>query len=192
MKRQPHALTAERIAVAVVAAAECFGDDPAAALAAVGGTTARRCVTAAADGLQAATGQPVVAVCRVLQIFPTTLFHARTRRSDAFRKASKAARRAVQSTLPEADPGPPPVSAPVPAKPAAPTGERKPRRPRPASTRPAAPARPDRMARITPLTGRKLRYVRRFMAAGWDVDEVADLFSVDPAAVADACRRAAA
>jgi tryptophan synthase alpha subunit len=40
--------------------------------------------------------------------------------------------------------------------------------------------------RLRPMTAKKLRFARWFVAAGWDVEEVADLFDVHDDAMADA------
>lgn len=56
------------------------------------------------------------------------------------------------------------------------------------SAAPAAPARPmaHGVRRLRPMTAKKLRFARWFVAAGWDVEEVADLFDVHDDAMADA------
>lgn len=56
------------------------------------------------------------------------------------------------------------------------------------STAPAAPARPmaHGVRRLRPMTAKKLRFARWFVAAGWDVEEVADLFDAHDDAMADA------
>lgn len=61
-------------------------------------------------------------------------------------------------------------------------------RPEPKAPEAAAPSalRPSAVQRLKPMTAAKLRFSRWFVAAGWDVEEVAELFDVHEDALADA------
>ena len=83
-------LDAQTIAVAIVACAKVFGDDPVAAL--TGGP--RRCLPPAACAL-VEFGTGLAAICRVLGLNPGSVKAVRTRPYGAFRPAMAAAMEAV-------------------------------------------------------------------------------------------------
>jgi hypothetical protein len=125
---------------AMVAAAISFGDDPAELLAGADIST-RRSVTAAAGGLQLATGASVYAVSSLLALEQDGLLYARRRAERSWLKAQESAREAVAWTmkahgLMRIEP-PPPQPDPPPASPRA-------RAPDKRQTRPAAVAVVDR------------------------------------------------
>ncbi len=131
----PPALTARRIALAVVAAATVYGDDPALALTKGKNPRHRRCLAPAISGLALATGHPVSVVCRVVGFNQTTVPTARRLGGELFTCATVAAERAVLNDLkaaPSAEPSAPPQPTPPNATPAP--------EPQPEAKVPAAPA----------------------------------------------------
>ena len=104
---------AQTIAVAIVASAKVFGDDPVAAL--TGGS--RRCLPPAACAL-VASGEGMAAVCRVLGLNPGSVKAVRTRPYGAFQPALAAAVDAVALHRTKPSPSPAP-SAPPPVAPKA-------------------------------------------------------------------------
>lgn len=66
--------------------------------------------------------------------------------------------------------------------------QRKRGRPEPKPVQPAAPSptRPSAVQRLKPMTAAKLRFGRWFVAAGWEIEDVAELFDVHEDALADA------
>lgn len=114
---------AQTIAVAIVASAKVFGDDPVAAL--TGGP--RRCLPPAACAL-VASGEGMAAICRVLGLNPGSVKAVRTRPYGAFQPAMAAAVDAVARHRAKPSPAPSalPPAAPkanliqVPRKPIAP------------------------------------------------------------------------
>lgn len=201
-------MTPEMIAKAVVAAARAVGDDPLAALQRQpgGARTLGRSVTAAADALVRHTLQPAVVVCSALGIRDTVLHQARARRSPAFLAASEAALLAIGGAIEpppaariETPPAQPqdPEPAPMVAKSVVPTPTPRPV-PAPLPTR--APRRRSghgavrraQVLQLKPLEGRRLRYCRRFLDAGWTLEDTAWLFDVDADALAIRVRGLAA
>jgi hypothetical protein len=118
------ALTARRIALAVVASAAVYGDDPALALTPGKNPRHRRCLSPAASGLALATGHPLGAVCGVMKLHPTTVPTARRLGGEMFTCAALAAERAVLDDL-RATPKVEPVAELAPAP--APRPESRPR-----------------------------------------------------------------
>jgi hypothetical protein len=109
---QRHPLTAQRISLAVVASARVYGVDPLNAPSKADGKRFKACLAPAVVGLQMATGQMVMDICRFLAIRPTAVAGARKRGGETFLAAQAAALAAVQPTL-EALPTPlPRVSKP--------------------------------------------------------------------------------
>lgn len=107
------ALTARRIALAVVASATVYGDDPALALTPGKNPRHRRCLSPAASGLALATGHSLSAVCRVMKLNPCTVPTARRAGGELFNCATVAAERAVLNDL-RATPPAQPVAEPKP------------------------------------------------------------------------------
>ena len=66
--------------------------------------------------------------------------------------------------------------------------QRKRGRPEPKPVEAAAPSptRPSAVQRLKPMTAAKLRFGRWFVAAGWEIEDVAELFDVHEDALADA------
>lgn len=122
-ENERHALTAERISLAVVAAAKAYGDDPVRALQPGAALKVRRCLSPAAFGLCVATGQPVAIVARLLGIASTSVPTARKGGGELFQSAAGLAAEAVWATMPPPGPAlelPPVVGRPNKPRPAQP------------------------------------------------------------------------
>jgi len=168
-------------------------------------------VVAAAVALTGHTGQPYKAVRHLLKVHTTSYSRATSQQSVGFVAARDAAKAALLNvcqpySAPAADRLPGPISAPTIRRPHMPSQNSPALKAakeavEPAPVRPAhrvaSPPRGSAYGRATavrmkPLTGRKLRFCRRFLNAGWDLDEVAYLFDVSPDALAIQCRGLAA
>lgn len=87
-------IPADLVAVAVVAAARAFGDDPMAAVECRVGV-ARRSASAAALGLHHALGEPITRTARLLGLQPSTVETVRRAMRDEVAHAAEAAEREV-------------------------------------------------------------------------------------------------
>lgn len=58
--------------------------------------------------------------------------------------------------------------------------------PKPAEAAAPSPTRPSAVQRLKPMNAAKLRFGRWFVAAGWEIEDVAELFHVHEDALADA------
>ncbi|NBB17017.1 hypothetical protein GVN21_16750 [Caulobacter sp. SLTY] len=225
MSEGPIPLTANLAAVAIVASAKVYGDDPARALSPEGSNQHRRSVAPAAAALIGHTGQTAKAVCGLLQIVDTSFYTARTNSVGPFAAATAAAAAALAGVCPPYEkperarrtPAAKPVSQdhlkpgrltadatllpniPIKASPAlkAATAAIHQLPPPPIARRTRAARAGSAYGRATTvrlkeLTPRKLRYCRRFLNAGWALDEVADLFDVSADALAIQARGYAA
>lgn len=91
-------LTADLIAQAIVASARSYGDDPARAMAVQSGPR-RRCITPAVLGLSIAADLPMTHVARVIGVTLSNVNRSRARGGEAFERALRAARRAVEDAI---------------------------------------------------------------------------------------------
>lgn len=204
----PMPLSASLVAAAIVAAAKAYGDDPMAAYG-PGAAQQRRASTAAAVALCGHTGQGARTVCGLLKVHPTSFSRAASQRSVSFVAALDAAMAALGEICPphappitEAARMPGPLTAPVVMRPHTPSqaspalkaAEAVVRQlPPPSPVRRARATRPDHVARsssvrMREVTGRRLRYCKRFLEANWPLEDVAWLFDVSPDALALATR----
>ena len=208
MSSDPIPLTAQLAAVAVVASAKVYGDDAAKAFDQDGGRKNRRCLAAAVAALAGHTGQPVIACCNLLHLVDTSFYTARSKATPPFAQAVTAAagslaalgpayvrpEKAVRAAAPK--PGPltaalveRPVASPVGRALRAATAEVH-QLPLPGPARQARAVRGGSAygrattIRLKELTPRKLRYCKRFLAADWPLEDVAELFDVSPDALA--------
>ena len=101
-------------------------------------------------------------------------------------KAGQSKPSAVEPVAKAASPVAPAAAVAAPMRYAVPPRQRS--RPEPKAPETTAPSaiRPSAVQRLKPMTATKLRFARWFVAAGWDAEEVAELFDVHEDALADA------